>query len=76
MNFLLINRFGVAILASLGLASNKFREVLKLRLVGDSGNKAHVDYLKYAMRPDDDGMFSSLPTESRFKLHNKPPPIK
>ena len=51
------NRFGVVILASLGIASNKFREVLKLRLVGDSGDKADEEYINFAMKPDEGQLF-------------------
>ena len=43
----------MVILASLGIASNKFREVLKLRMLGDSGDKADTKYINFAMRPDD-----------------------
>ena len=50
----------MVILASLGIASNKFREVLKLRMLGDSGDKADADLLQYAMRPDDEGQFPLL----------------
>ena len=49
----------MVILASLGIASNKFREVLKLRMLGDSGDKADAKYINFAMRPDD-GQFYAV----------------
>ena len=47
----------MVILASLGIASNKFREVLKLRLLGDSGDKADEEYINFAMKPDEGQLF-------------------
>ena len=47
------------ILATLGIASNKFKEVLKLRMLGDSGDKADEKYINVAMGPDD-GQYSNL----------------